>query len=325
MVQSRREILQLAASAAAIPLVSCTAWAQVYPSRPVRVVVAAAAGGANDIIMRLIGPWLSERLGQPFIIENRPGGSNNIGTEAVVRAPADGHTLLAISGVNVVSTMLFDKLNFNFLQDIAPVAGTMHTPLVMTVAPSFPAKTIPEFIAYAKANPGRLNFASGGTGTGPHLAGELFKKMTGVNLLHVPYRGEGLALADLLGGQVQVMFNSSIVALESVRAGKLRALGVTTAEHWDALPDVSTVSEFVPGFEARGWFGVGAPKDTPAETIEKLNKAINASLADPRIKARFADLGGIPFFGSPSELRKFVAEEAEKWGAVIRAANIKAE
>src|SRR5215467_10511972 len=200
MVQSRREILQLAASAAAIPLVSCTAWAQVYPSRPVRVVVAAAAGGANDIIMRLIGPWLSERLGQPFIIENRPGGSNNIGTEAVVRAPADGHTLLAISGVNVVSTMLFDKLSFNFLQDIAPVAGTMHTPLVMTVAPSFPAKTIPEFIAYAKANPGRLNFASGGTGTGPHLAGELFKKMTGVNLLHVPYRGEGLALADLLGG-----------------------------------------------------------------------------------------------------------------------------
>jgi len=325
MAHSRRKLLQLAVSAAAMPVISCTAWAQAYPSRPVRVIVAAAAGGANDIIMRLMAPWLSERLGQPFIIENRPGGSNNIGTEAVVRASADGHTLLAMSGVNVVNTVLFDKLSFNFLHDIAPIAGTMRTPLVMTVAPSFPADTVPEFIAYAKANRGRLNFASGGTGTGPHMAGELFRKMTGVNILHVPYRGEGIALTDLLGGQVQVMFNSSIVALESVRSGKLRALGVTTAERWEALPEVPTVSEFVPGFEARGWFGVGAPKDTPTETIDKLYKAINAGLVDPRIFARFADLGGTPFLVSPSELREFIAAEAEKWGEVIRVANIKPE
>jgi tripartite-type tricarboxylate transporter receptor subunit TctC len=325
MVQSRRKFLQLAASTAAMQVISCTTWAQSYPSRPVRVIVAAAAGGANDIIMRLIAPWLSEHLGQQFIIENRPGGSNNIGTEAVVRAPADGHTLLATSGVNVVNGVLFDKLNFNFIRNIAPVAGTMRTPLVMTVNPSFPAKTIPEFIAHAKANPGKLNFASGGTGTGPDMSGELFKMMTGVNMVHVPYRGEGLALTDLLGGQVQVMFNSSIVSLESVKAAKLRALGVTTVARWDALPDIPTVSEFVPGFEARGWFGVGAPKATSAEVIVKLNRAINAALADPNIKARFADLGGVPFPGSAADHGKFIVEEAEKWGNLIRAANIKPE
>ncbi len=321
----RRQFLHLAAGAVALPAVSRVAWAQSYPSRPVRVVVATAAGGANDIIMRLIGPWLSERLGQQFIIENRPGGSNNIGTEAVVRAPADGYTLLAISGVNVVNTVLFEKPNFNFIRDIAPVAGTMRAPLVMTVNPSFPAKTIPEFIAHAKANSGKLNFASGGTGTGPHMAGELFKMMTGLNMVHVPYRGEGLALTDLLGGQVQVMFNASILSLESIKAGKLRALGVTTATRWDALPDIPTVSEFVPGFEARVWFGVGAPKDTSAETIDKLSKAINTALADPNIKARFADLGGVPFPGSSTDLGKFIVEEAEKWSKVIRTANIKAE
>jgi tripartite-type tricarboxylate transporter receptor subunit TctC len=319
----RRQFLHLAAGAAALPVVSRVAWAQSYPSRPVRVVVAAAAGGANDIIIRVIGRWLSERLGQPFIIENRPGGSNSIGTEAVVRAPADGYTLLAISGVMVVNTVLFDKLNFNFIRDIAPVAGTMRAPLVMTVHPSFPAKTIPEFIVHAKANPGKLNFASGGTGTAPHMAGELFKVMTGVNMVHVPYRGEGLALTDLLGGQVQLMFSASIVSLESVKAAKLRALGVTTSARWDAMPDIPTVSEFVPGFEASAWFGVGAPKDTPAETIDKLNKAINTALADPDIKARIADLGGVPFPSSPADLGEFIVEEAEKWGKVIRAANIK--
>jgi tripartite-type tricarboxylate transporter receptor subunit TctC len=319
----RRQFLHLAAGAAVLPAVSRVAWALSYPSRPVRVVVAAAAGGATDIITRVTGRWLSERLGQPFIIENRPGGSNNLGTEVVVRAPADGYTLLAIGGVNVVNTVLFDKLDFNFIRDIAPVAGTMRVPLLMAVNPSFPAKTIPEFIAYAKANPGKLNFASGGTGTAPHMGGELFKVMTGVNMVHVPYRGEGLALTDLLGGQVQVMFSASSVSLESVKAAKLRALGVTTSARWDAMPDIPTVSEFVPGFEASGWFGVGAPKDTPAETIDKLNKAINAALANPDIKARIADLGGDPFPSSPADLGKFIVKEAEKWGKVIRAANIK--
>jgi tripartite-type tricarboxylate transporter receptor subunit TctC len=321
----RRKFLHLAAGAAALPTLSRIARAQSYPSRPVRVVVAAAAGGASDIVMRLMGPWLSERLGQQFIIENRPGGSNNIGTEAVVRAPADGYTLLAMSGVNVVNTVLFDKLNFNFIRDIAPVAGTMRAPLVMTVNPSFPAKTIPEFIARAKANSGKLNFASGGTGTAQHISGELFKMMTGVNMVHVPYRGEGLALTDLLGGQVQVMFNSSIVSLESVKAAKLRALGVTSATRWGALPDIPTVSEFVPGFEAHAWFGVGAPKDTSAETIDKLNRAISAALADPNIRARIADLGGVPFPSSPADLGKFIVEEAEKWAKVVKFAGIKPE
>jgi tripartite-type tricarboxylate transporter receptor subunit TctC len=319
----RRRFLRLAAGAAALPAVSRVAWAQPYPSRPVRVVVAAAPGGATDIITRVIGRWLSDWLGQQFIIENRPGGSNNLGTEMVVRAPADGYTLLAIGGVNVVNTVLFDKLNFNFIRDIAPVAGTMRAPLIMTVNPSFPAKTVPEFIAYAKANPGKLNFASGGTGTAPHMSGELFKMMTGVNMVHVPYRGEGLALTDLLGGQVQLMFSASSVSLESIKAAKLRALGVTTSARWDAMPDIPTVSEFVPGFEASAWFGVGAPKDTPAETIDKLNKAINTALADPDIKARIADLGGVPFPSLPADLGRFIVEEAEKWGKVIRAADIK--
>jgi tripartite-type tricarboxylate transporter receptor subunit TctC len=319
----RRSFLRLATGVAALPVIWRAAWAQSYPSRPVRAVVAAAAGGANDIIMRVIARWLSEQLGQQFIVENRPGASNNLGTEEVVRAPADGYTLLAISGVNVVNTVLFDKLNFNFIRDIAPVAGTMRAPLIMTVNSAFPTKTVPEFIAYAKANPGKLNFASGGIGTAPHMAGELFKVMTGVDMVHVLYRGEGLALTDLLGGQVQVMFSASIVSLESVKAGKLRALGVTTSTRLDAMPDIPTVSEFVPGFEAGGWFGVGAPRNTPAEIIDKLNNAINAALADSNIKARIADLGGVPFPGLPTDLAKFITAEADKWGKVIRAANIK--
>jgi tripartite-type tricarboxylate transporter receptor subunit TctC len=325
MVQSRREFLQLAAFPAAIPLVSCTAWAQVYPSRPVRIIVAAAAGGANDILCRLIGQRLSERLGQQFIIENRPGGSNNIGTESVVRAPADGYTLLAISTVNVINTTLYEKLNYDFIRDIAPVASFMRTPLVMAVNPSFPVKSVPEFIAYAKSNPGKVNFASGGSGTSIHMSGELFKMMTGVNMVHVPYRGEGLALTDLLGGQVQVMFTAPVVSIEYIKTGKLRALAVTAPTRWAALTDIPTVSEFVPGFEARGWFGVGAPKNTPTEIIDKLNKEINAALTDPKIRARLADLGGTVRSGSPADLGKLIADETEKWGKVIRAANIKPE
>ena len=319
----RRTFLHLTAGAAALPALPRMARAQVYPTRPVRIIVSSAAGGANDILDRLIGQWLSERLGQRFFVENRPGGSNNIGTEAAVRAPADGYTLLGISGVNVVNTVLFDKLNFNFIRDIVPVAGIMRTSLVMNVNPSFPAKTIPEFIAYAKANPGKLNFASGGTGTGPHMSGELFKMLTGVDMVHVSYRGEGLALTDLLGGQVQVMFNSSIVSLENVKAGRLRALAVTSAARWDALPDIPSMSDFVPGFEAHSWFGIGAPKDTSAETIDKLNRAINTALADANIKARLADLGGIPFPGSPTDLEKFIVDEAERWGKVVRFAGIR--
>src|ERR1700688_1040528 len=270
----RRQFLQLAAGAAALPAVSRAAWAQTYPSRPVRVVVGAAPGGANDIIIRVIGRWLSERLGQQFIIENRPGGSNNLGTEAVVRAPADGYTLLAIGGVNVVNTVLFDKLNFNFIRDIAPVAGTMRAPLIMTVNPTFPAKTVPEFIAYAKANPGKLNFASGGTGTAPHMAGELFKMMTGVNMVHVPYRGEGLALTDLLGGQVQVLFATAPGTSDYISTGKLRALAVTSAARAETLPELPTVADFVPGYETSQWYGIGAPAKTPAEIVDKLNKEI---------------------------------------------------
>src|SRR5215475_371512 len=262
----RRKFLHIAAGAVALPFSPYVARAQAYPTRPVRIVVGYAPAGATDILARLLGQWLTERFGQQFVVENRPGAANNIATEAVTRAPADGYTLLLVNPANAINTSLYDKLSFSFLHDIAPVAGLIRVPNVMEVNPGVPAKTVLEFIAYAKANPGKVNFASGGSGTSVHLAGELFKMMTGVNLLHVPYRGEGLALTDLLGGQVQVMFNSSIIALESVRAGRLCALGVTTAERWDALPDVSTMSEFVPGFEARGWFGVCSHRDTPAET-----------------------------------------------------------
>jgi tripartite-type tricarboxylate transporter receptor subunit TctC len=321
----RRQFLHLAAGAAALPAVSHIARAQAYPSRPVRMIVPIAPGGAQDILARLMGQWLSERLGQPFVIDNRPGGGSNIGTEAVVRAPADGHTLLLIPPDSAINATLYDKLNFNFIRDIAPVAGVFRGAYVMVVNPSVPAKTVPEFIAYAKANPGKINMASVGIGSGPHIAGELFKMMAGVNVVHVPYRGGGPALTDLLGGQVQVMFPGTVASIEYIRAGRLRALAVTTATRSEALPGIPTMGEFVPGYEASQWFGIGAPKNTPAEIVDKLNREINAGLADPKIKARLADLGGEVLALSPADFAKLIAEETEKWGKVIRAANIKPE
>jgi tripartite-type tricarboxylate transporter receptor subunit TctC len=282
----RRAFLQLAAGAAALPAVSRIARAQTYPSRPVRIVVGFAAGGGVDIVARLIGQWLSERLGQQFVIENRPGAATNIGTEAVVRAPADGYTLLLADASAAINATLYDKLNFNFIRDIAPVAGIIRVANVMEVNPSFPAKTVPEFIGYAKANPGKINFASGGNGAPPHVSGELFKMMTGVDIVHIPYRGLAPALTDLIGGQVQVMFGTMPPSIEYIRAGKLRALAVTTAMRSAALPDIPTVGEFVSGYEASTWYGVGAPKNTPSEIVEKLNKEINAGLFDPKLKAR---------------------------------------
>jgi len=320
----RRQFLHLAAGAATLPAVSRFAWAQTYPTRPVQIIVGFPPGGVGDILARLIGQWLSEQLGQPFIVENRPGAAGNIGAEAVVRAPADGHTLLVIGGSNAISATLYDNLNFNFIRDIVPVAGLMRAPLVMDVNPLFPAKTVPEFIAYVKGNPGKINMASGGNGTSQHVSGELFKMMAGVNMLHVPYRGDAPALTDLLSGQVQVYFGNMAPSIQLIRAGKLRALAVTTATRSEALPDIPTVSDFLPGYEASAWFGVGAPKNTSAEIVDKLNRKINAGLADPKIKARLAELGGTPLLGSPRELGTLIADETEKWGKVIRAANIKA-
>jgi len=319
----RRNFLHLAAGAAALATVSRIARAQAYPSRPVRVIVPATAGGGYDIVARLMGQWLSERLGQQFVIDNRPGGGTNIGTEAVVRAAADGYTLLLVASANAINATLYEKLNFNFIRDIAAVAGIISLPEVMVVHPSVPAKTIPDFIAYAKANPGKISMASGGIGTPGHLSGELFKTMTGVNMVHVPYRGVAPALTDLLGGQVQVGFVSVPSSIEHIRTGKLRALAVTTAKRAEALPDIPTFAEFVPGYEASFWYGVGAPKATPAEIVEKLNNEIKAGLADPKIKARLADLGGSVLPGSPSDFGKLIADDTEKWGKVIRAANIK--
>jgi tripartite-type tricarboxylate transporter receptor subunit TctC len=321
----RRNFLHLAAGAAALPTASRFAWAQAYPSRPVRIVVGFAPGGANDILARLIGQWLSERLGQPFVIENRPGGGSNIATEAVVRAPADGYTLLLVGPPQAINATLYEKLNFNFLRDIAPVAGIIRAPNVMEVNPAVPAKTVPEFIAYAKANPSRVNMASAGNGTGPHMAGELFKMMAGVNFVHVPYRGSGPALTDLLGGQVQVMFDALPPSMEHIRTGKLRALAVTTAARSPALPDVPTVSDLVPGYEASASFGVGAPRNTPADIVEKLNKEINVALAEPKLIARLTDLGGAVLPGSPADFGKLIAEETEKWGKVVNFAGIKPE
>jgi tripartite-type tricarboxylate transporter receptor subunit TctC len=321
----RRRFLHLAAGATALPVVSRFAWAQTYPTQPVRIIVSLAPGGGADIVARLIGQWLSERLGQPFIIENRTGGAGNIATEAVVRAPPDGYTLLFITPANVISTTLYDKLSFDFLHDILPVARISRDSLFMVVNPSFPAKTVPEFIAYAKANPGKINMASAGNGSPQHVAGELFKMMAGVEMTHVPYRGQTPALIDLLAGQVQIMFAATPSVTEYIRTARLRALAVTTATRSEALPDVPTVGEFVPGYEASGFFGVGAPKDTPAQTVDKLNKEINAALADPTIKARLIDLGSTVVTGSPVEFGKFIADETEKWGKVIRAANIKPE
>jgi tripartite-type tricarboxylate transporter receptor subunit TctC len=321
----RRNFLHLAAGAAALPAVSRIARAQAYPSRPVRWIVGFAPGGGNDIVARLMGQWLSERTGQQFVIENRPGAGTNIATEVVVRAPSDGYTLLLVSAAAAINATLYEKLNFNFIRDIAPVAGITRVPDVMVANLSVPSRTAPEFIAYAKANPGKLTMASPGIGTTPHLAGELFKMMAGVDVVHVPYRGTALALTDLLGGQVQVTFTSMPSVIEYIRAGRLRALAVTTATRSDALPDIPTVGEFLPGYEGAIWYGLGAPKATPAEIVNKLNKEVNAGLADPKIKARLADLGGTVLPGSPAEFGKLIAEETEKWAKVIRAAGIKAE
>jgi tripartite-type tricarboxylate transporter receptor subunit TctC len=321
----RRRFLHLAAGAAALPAVSRIARAQTYPTRPVRIVVGFPPGGPQDIVARLIGQWLSERLGRPFVIENRPGADGNIGADAVVKAPADGYTLLIVATPNAINATLYDKLNFNFIHDIAPVASIMHVPLVMEVNPSFPAKTVPEFIAYARANPGKVNMGSGGNGNPAHVAGELFKMMAGVNMVHVPYRGGAPMLTDLLGGQLEGAFDPIPGSIEHIRAGKLRPLAVTTATRSEVLPDIPTLGEFVPGFEASVWYGVGAPKSTPAEIVDKLNKEINAGLADPKLKARFVDLGGTMFALSPAEFGKLIVDETEKWARVIRAANIKAE
>jgi tripartite-type tricarboxylate transporter receptor subunit TctC len=321
----RRKFLRLAAGAATLPAVSRFAWAQAYPTQPVRWIVPFPPGGPSDILARLMGQSLSERLGQPFVIENRPGAGSNIGTEAVVKAPADGHTLLLATAANAINATLYDKLSFNFMRDIAPVAGLIRGPNVVVVNASFPAKTVPEFIAYAKANPGKLNMASPGNGTTPHVAGELFKMMAGVNLVHVPYRGAAPALTDLLGGQVQVMFGTMPSSIDYIRDGKLRALAVTGATRSEELPDIPTVGEFVPGYESSTFYGVGAPQNTPAEIIDKLNKQINAGLADPKIKARLASLGGTALAGSPADFGKLIADETEKWAKVIRAANIKSD
>ncbi len=321
----RRKFLHLAAGAAALPALPRMALAQAYPTRPVRIIVGYPPGGPNDVVERLMGQWLSERLGQPFIIENRPGAATNIATEAVVRATADGYTLVLLDTASAFNATLYDKLNFNLIHDIAPIAGIVRAPSVLEVNPSVPAKTVPEFIAYAKANPGKLNMASSGIGVPSHVFGELFKIMTGVNLVDVPYRGAPPAVTALLAGQVQVYFDPIPNSIGYIRAGKVRPLAITSATRSKALPDLPTVSEFVPGYEASIWWGVGAPKATPAEIVDKLNNEINAALDDPKMKARLADLGGVALPGSPAEFGKLIADETAKWGKVIRAANIKAE
>jgi tripartite-type tricarboxylate transporter receptor subunit TctC len=322
----RRQFLHLAVGTAVLPVTSRIASAQAaYPTRPVRIIVPAAAGGGTDILARLMGQWLSVRLGQQFIIDNKPGGGNNIGTEAVVRAPADGYTLLLTNSVNAINATLYDKLSYDFIRDIAPVASVIRVPNVMEVNPSLPVKTIPEFIAYAKANPGKVNFASGGIGTPQHVAGELFKIMTGVTMVHIPYRGSAPALTDLIGGQVQVMFDTTASSIEYIRAGKLRPIAVTTATRWEGLLDVPTVGDFLPGFEASMWYGFGAPKNSPTEVIDRLNKEINAGLANTNIRTRLADLGGTVLSGSPADFGNLIVEDTAKWGKVIHVAKIKAE
>jgi tripartite-type tricarboxylate transporter receptor subunit TctC len=321
----RRTFLQLAAGTAALPAVSRVARAQTYPTRPVRIIVGFPAGGATDILARLTGQWLSERLGQQFIIENRAGAGGNIGTEAVVKAPPDGYTLLQVATPNGLNAALYTNLNFNFVRDIAPVIGVMRTSYVIVVHPSVPATTVPEFIAYAKANAGKVNMASAGNGTPQHIFGELFKMMAGVDLTHVPYRGGAPATTDLIGGQVQVIFSPLPESIEHIKAGKLRPLAVTTVTRLDVLPNIPTVGDFLPGYEGTGWLGVGAPKNTPAEIIDKLNKEINAGLADPKIVARIAELGGAVLGGSPTAFGKIVSDDIEKWAKVIKSAGIKAD
>jgi tripartite-type tricarboxylate transporter receptor subunit TctC len=321
----RRKFLHLAAGAMALPAVTRIARAQAYPSRPVRIVVGYPAGGGVDIVARLMSQWLSERLGQQFVIENRPGAASNIGTETVVRAPPDGYTLLAFDASSTINATLYERLNFDFIRDIAPVAGIIRSPLVMAVNPSVPAKSGPEFVAYAKANPGKISMASGGNGSPPHLCGELFMMTAGVSMVHVPYRGMAPALTDLLAGQVQVMFATMPSSIEYIRGGRLRALGVTTATRSEALPDIPTVGDFVPGYEASTWYGVGAPRSTPAEIVERLNKEVNAALADPKLQARFADVSGTVIPDSATGFGRLIADDTEKWAKVIKFTGIKAE
>jgi tripartite-type tricarboxylate transporter receptor subunit TctC len=325
MKRPRRRFLQLALGAAALPAVSSITRAQTYPSRPVRIIVGFGAGGAIDITARLIGQWLSERLGQQFIVENRPGGGGNISTEAVAKASPDGYTLLLVAPSSAINATLYEKLSFNFIRDIAPVASLTRQPYAMVINPSVPAKTVPEFIAYAKAHPGQLSMASSGVGTGTHLAGELFKARAGINMIHVPYRAPPPALTDLLSGQVHVFFVTPTASIEYIKTGRLRALAVTTATRSEVLPDIPTVGDFLSDYESSSWYGIGAPKNTPAEIVDRLNKEINAGLADPKIKARVAELGGTVLAGSPDNFGKLIAEETEKWVKVIRAANIKPE
>jgi tripartite-type tricarboxylate transporter receptor subunit TctC len=320
----RRRFLHLAAGAVALPAMSRVARAQSYPTKPVRFVVGYAPGGGNDIVARLIGHWLSEQLGQAFVIENRPGAATNIATEAVVNAPPDGYTLLLVGVPNAVNATLYENLSFNFIRDIAPVAGIVRSANIIAVHPSVPAKTVPEFIAYAKANPGKINMATNGIGSGAHMTGALFKLMTGTDLVDVPYRGTGPAMTDLIGGQVQVMFGT-MATIEYIRAGKLRALAVTTATRLEALPDVPTVGDFVPGYEASTWYGIGVPKGTPAEIVDRLNRKVNAALSDPNIKARFADLGSTVIPGSPADFGKLIADDTEKWAKVVKFAGVKAD
>jgi tripartite-type tricarboxylate transporter receptor subunit TctC len=321
----RRRFLHLVSGAVVLPAVSRIARAQTYPTRPVRLLAGFPPGGAVDIVARVMGQWLSERLGTPFVIENRPGAGGNIATEAVVRAPPDGYTLLMVNVGNAINATLYDKLNFNFIRDIVPAASIMRAPGVMVVNPSVPANTVPEFIAYVKASPGKVNMASAGNGTTGHVFGELFKFMTGVNMVHVPYRGGAPAITDLLGGQVQVYFGPIPESIEHIRAGRLRPLAVTTAVRLAVLPDIPTVAEFVPGYEASGWHGVGAPRNTPPEILEKLSREISAALADPKIKARLADIGGTPLVGSPADFRKLIADDTEKWAKVVKFAGIRPE
>ena len=321
----RRRFLHLAVGAAALPAVPRLAWAQTYPSRPVRLVAATSPGSAPDVFARLIGQWLSERLGQPFVVENRAGGGANIGTEAVVRAAADGYTLLLVSVPNATNATLYEKLSYNFIRDIAPIAGVVRIPNVLVVHPSVNAKTLAEFVTHAKANPGKINMASAGNGSAPHLAGELFKMMANIDMVHVPYRGAAPAVTDLLGGQVQVMFPSTSSSVEYIKAGRLRALAVTSPTRWEGLPDVPAIGESIPGFETSFWAGIGAPRNTPAGIVDRLNKEINAGLADPKLKARIADLGSTVLPGSPAEFGKLIAVETEKWAKVIKFANIKPE
>jgi tripartite-type tricarboxylate transporter receptor subunit TctC len=320
---ARRQFMQVTGAAAAATLLPGHAWALDFPTRQVRVVVGYAAGGASDILARLVGQWLGDRMGQSFVIENRPGANSNLAAEIVINSPADGYTLLVSSTGAAINTSLYDKLNFNFLRDIAPVAGLAWIPNVLAVHPSVPAKSVPEYIAYAKANPGKVSFASPGAGSAAHMSGELFKMMTGVDMVHVPYRGDAPALTDLLGGQVQSMFSVVAPALEHIKSGKLRALAATSAKRLDVLPDIPTIAEFLPGYESFSWYGCYAPRNTPVEVIDKLNAGINAALGDDKIKVRVADLGGVPLTGSAAQFGKFLVDETEKWAKVVKFANIK--